>query len=322
MRWFWRGAFFAGANETIVLEYLPLFALAFGASNDEIGLLAAGIGLAAMLAFVPGAWLSSRWRYRKPFILATGWGAAQLLFIPLAVVPLLFDVPLAVRFIIALAAMRAFVFSLALPAWTALAADLVPAGMRGRYFSTRNFLYGVGGLAATILLIATNAGMLGMSRLAYSLGRHRQLPPLFSRLHELRGTPAIAIITFTGFASLLVIPGRLDLLAGAYSFGAMLTFSFAHISVIALRIREPSMARPFKIPLNLRLRGREIPLILVIGLIGTMSAWTVVAVSQPLSRYLGLAWMVGGLVLYLLYRRSIHESPLKVLARSPGDQFA
>lgn len=184
------------------------------------------------------------------------------------------------------------------------------------------FAVWVGILAATILLIATNAGMLGMSRLAYSLGRHRQLPPLFSRLHELRGTPAIAIITFTGFASLLVIPGRLDLLAGAYSFGAMLTFSFAHISVIALRIREPSMARPFKIPLNLRLRGREIPLISVIGLIGTMSAWTVVAVSQPLSRYLGLAWMVGGLLLYLLYRRSIRESPLKVLARSPGDQFA
>jgi len=105
----------------------------------------------------------------------------------------------------------------------------------------------VGILAATILLIATNAGMLGMSRLAYSMGRHRQLPPLFSRVDALRGTPAAAIITFTGFASLLVIPGELDLLAGVYSFGAMLTFSFAHVSIIALRIKEPDMARPFKI---------------------------------------------------------------------------
>jgi MFS family permease len=158
MRWFWWGAFFTGANETIILQYLPLFALAFGASNGEIGLLAAGVGLAATLAFMPGAWLSSRWHYRKPFILATGWGAAQLLFIPLGVVPLLFDMPLAVRFIITLAAIRAFVFSLALPAWTALAADLVPAGMRGRYFSTRNFLYGVGGLAGIVsvaLLLAS-----------------------------------------------------------------------------------------------------------------------------------------------------------------------
>lgn len=160
MRWFWRGAFFAGANETIVLEYLPLFALAFGASVGEIGLLAAGVGLAATIAFIPGAWLSSRWRYRKPFVLATGWGAAQLLFIPLAVVPLLFDVPLVVRLIIALVAMRAFVFNLALPAWTALVADLVPAGMRGRYFSTRNFLYGLGGLAG-LLLVAILLASLG-----------------------------------------------------------------------------------------------------------------------------------------------------------------
>ena len=44
--------------------------------------------------------------------------------------------------------------------------------------------------------------------------------------------------------------------------------------------------------------------------------------SQPLTRYLGLAWMVGGLLLYLLYRRSIRESPLKVLAGPPGSQFA
>jgi APA family basic amino acid/polyamine antiporter len=119
-----------------------------------------------------------------------------------------------------------------------------------------------------------------------------------------------------------VIPGRLDLLAGVYSFGAMLTFSFAHISIIALRIKEPNMARPFKIPLNLRLWGRDIPVIPIIGLMGTASAWTVVAVNQPLSRYLGLAWMVGGLLLYLLYRRSIRESPLKVLVRPASDQFA
>jgi APA family basic amino acid/polyamine antiporter len=184
------------------------------------------------------------------------------------------------------------------------------------------FAVWVGILAATILLIATNAGMLGMSRLAYSMGHHRQLPALFSRVNPLRGTPAVAIITFTGFATLLVIPGRLDLLAGVYSFGAMLTFSFAHISIITLRIKEPNMARPFKIPLNLRLWGRDIPIIPIIGLIGTASAWTVVAVSRPLSRYLGLAWMVGGLLLYLLYRRSIRESPLKVLVRPAGDHFA
>ena len=36
----------------------------------------------------------------------------------------------------------------------------------------------VGILAATILFIATNAGILGVSRLSYSMGQHRQLPEM------------------------------------------------------------------------------------------------------------------------------------------------
>ena len=43
--------------------------------------------------------------------------------------------------------------------------------------------YYVGALAATILLIATNAGMIGISRLSWSLAEHRQLPGVFARLH-------------------------------------------------------------------------------------------------------------------------------------------
>jgi len=160
----------------------------------------------------------------------------------------------------------------------------------------------VGILAGTILLIATNAGMLGMSRLAYSLGRHGQLPPLFSRIHAKRGTPAAAIILFSSVAALLIVPGRLDVLAGVYSFGAMLAFSFAHLSIIVLRVREPDMPRPFKIPFNIRVRGVDIPITAIIGLMGTMFAWTVIVFNQPFSRYIGVAWMVMGLTMYVVYR--------------------
>ncbi|MDQ3588608.1 MAG: APC family permease, partial [Actinomycetota bacterium] len=41
----------------------------------------------------------------------------------------------------------------------------------------------VGILAATILFIATNAGLIGVSRLTYSMGQHRQLPEGLRRLH-------------------------------------------------------------------------------------------------------------------------------------------
>ena len=67
----------------------------------------------------------------------------------------------------------------------------------------------VGILAATILLIATNAGLIGVSRLAYSLGQHRQVPPLLGRVHPRRLTPYIAIIVFGGVACvLLLLPGN------------------------------------------------------------------------------------------------------------------
>ena len=51
----------------------------------------------------------------------------------------------------------------------------------------------VGILAATILFIATNAGIIGVSRLAFSLGQHRQLPRVLGRVHPTRLTPYVAI---------------------------------------------------------------------------------------------------------------------------------
>jgi len=49
--------------------------------------------------------------------------------------------------------------------------------------------YYVGVLAATILLIATNAGLIGISRLSWSLAEHRQLPGVFARVHRKYHTP-------------------------------------------------------------------------------------------------------------------------------------
>jgi APA family basic amino acid/polyamine antiporter len=160
----------------------------------------------------------------------------------------------------------------------------------------------VGLLAATILFIAANAGMLGMSRLAYSMAQNRDLPPLVSRLHPTRRTPAMAIIIFGALSALLIIPGEVEILAAAYVFGAMLSFTFAHVSIIGLRVREPGMSRPFRIPVNLRLRGRAIPVTAVLGGMATLFAWFVVVVTQQSGRYIGFAWLVLGLLVYLAYR--------------------
>ena len=69
----------------------------------------------------------------------------------------------------------------------------------------------VGVLAATILFIATNAGLIGVSRLTYSMGQHRQLPERLRQLHPKFRTPYIAIIVFGAIAALTIVPGKADL---------------------------------------------------------------------------------------------------------------
>jgi APA family basic amino acid/polyamine antiporter len=164
--------------------------------------------------------------------------------------------------------------------------------------------YYVGILAATILFIATNAGLIGISRLSWSLAEHRQLPSIFARLHPKHRTPWFTIMTFSVFAGILLIPGQTAFLGNLYSFGAMLSFTTAHAAVIALRIKEPDRERPYRMPWNVPFRGRQIPLTAVVGGIATFAAWLSVLALHVDARYVGTGWMVVGVTGYVIYRRS------------------
>src|SRR5205085_2372273 len=112
--------------------------------------------------------------------------------------------------------------------------------------------YYVGILAATILFIATNAGMIGISRLSWSLAEHRQLPRLFARLHPTFRTPWFTLMFFSGLAGILILYGNTNVLGNLYSFGAMLSFTIAHAAVVALRVKDPARERPYRMPWNVR----------------------------------------------------------------------
>jgi basic amino acid/polyamine antiporter, APA family len=180
----------------------------------------------------------------------------------------------------------------------------------------------VGILAATILLIATNAGIIGVSRLAYSLGQHRQLPPILGRVHPRRLTPYVAIIVFGLIAIVLIVPGSTTLLAELYIFGSMISFTAAHISVLVLRVREPDLERPFRPPLNIRVRGFSFPLTALLGAVGTFSVWLVIVGYQERSRLIGFAWMGAGLVAYVIYRKAKGYSVTRTVKAEPLPAFA
>jgi APA family basic amino acid/polyamine antiporter len=161
----------------------------------------------------------------------------------------------------------------------------------------------VGILAATILFIATNAGMIGVSRLTYSMGQYRQLPERLRVLHPKFRTPYVAIILFGLIACVTILPGQADFLGTIYAFGAMLSFTIAHLSVIALRVKHPDAERPWRGPGTLRVRGMELPLFAVFGGLGTAIAFIVVTVLNTETLVAGTVWLAIGVTTYVLYRR-------------------
>ena len=161
----------------------------------------------------------------------------------------------------------------------------------------------VGVLAATILFIATNAGLIGVSRLTYSMGQHRQLPQAISALHPRFRTPYVAIVVFGFVACLTILPGQATFLGNLYAFGAMLSFTIAHVSLVALRFKDPERARPYRSPLNVSLGRGSLPLFTVFGGLGTAAAWVAVTVLNVETLIGGSVWLAAGMALYVVYRR-------------------
>jgi len=175
----------------------------------------------------------------------------------------------------------------------------------------------VGVLAATILFIATNAGVIGASRITYSMASYQQLPEVFRRLHPKFKTPWLSLVVFAGFVSILVLlPGEVDFLGTMYSFGAMLSFTVAHVSVIQLRRRHRDEELLFRAGPNWRFRGVDWPLFAFFGGTATALAWLVVVIQSPGTRYVGIAWLVLGFAVYAVYRRRIGRT-LTETARAP-----
>jgi APA family basic amino acid/polyamine antiporter len=171
--------------------------------------------------------------------------------------------------------------------------------------------YVVAAAAAATLIAAANSAMLGLSRLAYSLSTNRQIPSAVGRLHPTRATPYVVIAIAAVIAAGLTIPRDLELLVGIYAFGALIGLTIAHLSIIVLRFKEPDRRRPYVMPGGIRVRGGVFPVPAAIGAALSLLAWVGVVVTHSGARWVGLAWMGAGLVLYVVYRLTQEKSLVK-----------
>jgi APA family basic amino acid/polyamine antiporter len=180
----------------------------------------------------------------------------------------------------------------------------------------------VGFLAFTILVIATNAGLIGISRLSYSLAGAEMLPKRFAVLHPKFKTPYVSIIVFGLLAALLVMAGiilgdkEIDLMSAVYSLAATFAFCSAHLSVMRLRFVEPDLYRPYRMPGNIKFGRDSIPILSVVGALAIGTVFTQLFFQNiSNSTWIWIGWMALGVASWVLYRKHRHEplwEPLEV----------
>jgi APA family basic amino acid/polyamine antiporter len=164
-------------------------------------------------------------------------------------------------------------------------------------------------IAPAVLTWAASTSMLGLSRHVYVLATNRQVPSWLGKLGQ-RSTPYVAISAAAVIAFAIAVPGDIRLLAGIYAFGATLAIAIAHLSVVRLRWTDPDHDRPFRMPFDVVVRGRELPLPAIVGAVLMLLLWIAVLTFRGNARWVGGGWMLFGLVAYVVYRRFVERTSL------------
>jgi basic amino acid/polyamine antiporter, APA family len=178
----------------------------------------------------------------------------------------------------------------------------------------------VGVLAATILFIATNAGVIGASRITYSMASYRQLPEVFRRLHPRLKTPWLSLVVFAGIAPIVILlPGDVNFVGTLYSLGATLSFTVAHAALVRIRMADRHRAEPpaYTARPNLHARGVDWPVFAIVGGVATGISFVVIVAQNPATRWVGLGWLVVGLVGYAVYRRRFVKATVRETIKAP-----
>lgn len=168
-------------------------------------------------------------------------------------------------------------------------------------------------LGATILFISSNTGVMGDSRLIFSMSHFRLVDRWFSHVHPRYRTPSNAIIGFGWVGIVLTViafltPRVLDTLANLYAFGATFGYMLVFTSLIRLRFMDPYTPRPYKVPLNIKWRRKdggvvEVPVLGFLGFIGVSSIFFTVIITHEIGRIAGPAWLLLAVIYYIVFRR-------------------
>jgi nucleotide-binding universal stress UspA family protein len=150
------------------------------------------------------------------------------------------------------------------------------------------FLIVFGGVLSTVS--ALNATVLASSRVAFSLARDRWLPTGLAAIHEKRRTPHVAILVTGAIFLVTAVLLPVDALGSAASVMFLLVFAMVNLALVALRRKQPNLARPFRIPLY--------PILPIAGFSINLFLALYQYVFDPRPWYIVIGWTLVGLLLY------------------------
>ncbi|MBV9761355.1 MAG: APC family permease [Acidobacteriaceae bacterium] len=121
-------------------------------------------------------------------------------------------------------------------------------------------------LVGTLILAgAVNTAIIGSNGVLNRVAEDGVLPDWFRQPHKRFGTTSrlINLIVALQIITILLSRGNVDLLGEAYAFGVIWSFAMKALAVLVLRYKRPE-ARQWKVPLNFRIGGTEIPVGLIL----------------------------------------------------------
>ena len=173
-------------------------------------------------------------------------------------------------------------------------ADVASYLFNGEVFSAVIISGGIFGILTT-----WNGFFIGATRLIFSMGRARAIPPVFGTVHKKYKTPWAATLLVGAVCILAPLLGRnaLAWFVDTSSMCALFSYIFVVLSFIILKIKEPELVRPLKI------RG-GIPFGIIILIVTVL--YFMLYISENLSIHtigpefvITILWILGGVILYL-----------------------
>jgi APA family basic amino acid/polyamine antiporter len=176
-----------------------------------------------------------------------------------------------------------------------------------------NILVPVTGITGFLVcVVSANSGVIGASRVMYSLSRNNLLPRALSWTHPRYKTPWITIFIFCALALPLLFI-KIDILSGIYAFGALIAYILINLSFIQLKnAKYDTMYHvPFIVHVNFRNNDYKIPLTGVIGFVACVFSLLAVVLPQRMTLIVGVSWIIIGICIYYVNGRYSKGQPVQ-----------